>query len=30
MVKAVDRRVRIDNIRLVYKAGGKSGEIKLE
>ena len=30
MVKAVDRRVRIDNLRLVYKAGGKSGEIKLE
>ena len=30
MVKAADRRVRIDNIRLVYKAGGKSGEIKLE
>lgn len=30
MVKAVDRRVRIDNLRLVYKAGGKSGELKLE
>jgi cyclic pyranopterin phosphate synthase len=30
MVKAVDRRVRIDNVRLVYKAGGKSGELKLE
>lgn len=30
MVKAVDRRVRIDNLRLVYKAGGKSGEINLE
>ncbi len=30
MVKAVDRRVRIDAIRLVYKAGGKSGEIILE
>lgn len=30
MVKAVDRGVRIDNIRLVYKTGGKSGEIKLE
>ncbi len=30
MVKAVDRAVRINNIRLVYKAGGKSGEIKLE
>jgi cyclic pyranopterin phosphate synthase len=30
MVKAVDRRVHINNIRLVYKAGGKSGELKLE
>lgn len=30
MVKAVDRGVRINNIRLVYKAGGKSGEIKLD
>src|SRR5581483_1492542 len=30
MVKAVDRHVRVNNIRLVYKAGGKSGEIKLE
>jgi cyclic pyranopterin phosphate synthase len=30
MVKAVDRGVHIDNVRLVYKAGGKSGEIKLE
>lgn len=30
MVKAVDRRVRINNIRLVYKAGGKSGELNLE
>ena len=30
MVKAVDRRVRVDNIRLVYKAGGKGGELKLE
>lgn len=30
MVKAVDRRVRITNIRLVYKAGGKSGELVLE
>ena len=30
MVKAVDRAIHIDNIRLVYKAGGKSGEIKLE
>jgi cyclic pyranopterin monophosphate synthase len=30
MVKAVDRHVHITNIRLVYKAGGKSGEIRLE
>ncbi|HEY6042595.1 MAG TPA: cyclic pyranopterin monophosphate synthase MoaC [Anaerolineae bacterium] len=30
MVKAVDRGVRIDNVRLVFKAGGKSGEIRLE
>jgi cyclic pyranopterin phosphate synthase len=30
MVKAVDRRVRINNIRLVYKAGGKSGALELE
>lgn len=30
MVKAIDRRVRINNIRLVYKAGGKSGELVLE
>jgi cyclic pyranopterin phosphate synthase len=30
MVKAIDRRVRINNLRLVYKAGGKSGELKLE
>lgn len=30
MVKGVDRGVRINNIRLVYKAGGKSGEIRLE
>lgn len=30
MVKAVDRAVRINNVRLVYKAGGKSGEIVLE
>jgi len=26
MVKAVDRTMRIGNIRLVYKSGGKSGE----
>jgi cyclic pyranopterin phosphate synthase len=30
MVKAVDRAVRINNVRLVYKAGGKSGETRLE
>jgi cyclic pyranopterin phosphate synthase len=30
MVKAVDRRVKINNLRLVYKAGGKSGELQLE
>lgn len=30
MVKAVDRGLRINNIRLVYKSGGKSGEIRLE
>ncbi len=30
MVKAVDRGVWINNIRLVYKAGGKSGEIRLD
>jgi molybdenum cofactor biosynthesis enzyme len=30
MVKAVDRGVRINNVRLVYKAGGKSGEVVLE
>ena len=30
MVKAVERTVRIDNIRLVRKSGGKSGDIVLE
>jgi len=30
MCKAVDRGMRIDNIRLVRKSGGKSGTIKLE
>lgn len=30
MVKAVDRGVRIENVRLVFKTGGKSGEIRLE
>jgi cyclic pyranopterin phosphate synthase len=30
MCKAVDRGMRIDNIRLVRKSGGKSGLIELE
>ncbi len=30
MVKAVDRGIHINHIRLVYKAGGKSGETVLE
>lgn len=30
MAKAVDRTMRIENVRLVLKRGGKSGEIKLE
>jgi len=30
MCKAVDRGMKIDNIRLVQKSGGKSGDIKLE
>ena len=30
MVKAVDRSLKIDNIRLVRKSGGKSGTIDLE
>jgi cyclic pyranopterin monophosphate synthase len=30
MCKAVDRGIKIDNIRLVRKSGGKSGLIKLE
>jgi cyclic pyranopterin phosphate synthase len=30
MCKAVDRGIRIDNIRLVRKSGGKSGVIELE
>jgi len=30
MCKAVDRGIRIDNIRLVRKSGGKSGTIDLE
>lgn len=30
MCKAVDRAMKIENIRLVHKSGGKSGTIKLE
>ena len=30
MVKAVDRAMRIENVRLVLKRGGKSGEIAFE
>lgn len=30
MAKAVDKEMRIGEIRLVYKSGGKSGEFKLE
>ena len=30
MAKAVDRGMHIENVRLVLKRGGKSGEIKLE
>ena len=30
MCKAVDRGMRIDNIRLVHKAGGKSGTFRAE
>jgi cyclic pyranopterin phosphate synthase len=30
MVKAIDRGMKIENIRLVRKSGGKSGTIKLE
>jgi cyclic pyranopterin monophosphate synthase len=30
MCKAVDRGIRIDNVRLVRKSGGKSGTIELE
>jgi cyclic pyranopterin phosphate synthase len=30
MCKAVDRAIRIDNIRLIKKSGGKSGLIELE
>jgi cyclic pyranopterin phosphate synthase len=28
MVKAVDRGMRIEDVRLVHKAGGKSGEFR--
>jgi cyclic pyranopterin phosphate synthase len=30
MVKSIDRGARLENIRLVKKSGGKSGEITLE
>jgi cyclic pyranopterin phosphate synthase len=30
MAKAVDHAMRIENVRLVFKQGGKSGEIRLE
>jgi cyclic pyranopterin phosphate synthase len=30
MCKAVDRKIRMDNLRLVRKSGGKSGTIILE
>jgi cyclic pyranopterin phosphate synthase len=30
MCKAIDRGMKIDNIRLVKKSGGKSGLIELE
>ncbi|MBI3742037.1 MAG: cyclic pyranopterin monophosphate synthase MoaC, partial [Chloroflexi bacterium] len=30
MAKAVDRAMHIENVRLVEKRGGKSGEIKLK
>jgi cyclic pyranopterin monophosphate synthase len=30
MCKAVDRGMRIDNVRLIKKSGGKSGLIELE
>ena len=30
MAKAAEKTMRIDNVRLVYKAGGKSGELELE
>jgi cyclic pyranopterin phosphate synthase len=30
MCKALHKGIRIENIRLVYKSGGKSGEVVLE
>ncbi len=30
MAKAAEKTMRIENVRLVYKAGGKSGELRLE
>jgi molybdenum cofactor biosynthesis enzyme len=30
MCKAIDRAMKIENIRLVRKSGGKSGTIELE
>jgi cyclic pyranopterin phosphate synthase len=30
MCKAIDRAMKIDNLRLVRKSGGKSGDIVLE
>jgi len=30
MCKAVEKGIRIENIRLVKKSGGKSGEVVLE
>jgi cyclic pyranopterin phosphate synthase len=30
MAKAVEKTMRIQNVRLVYKCGGKSGELRLE
>ena len=30
MCKALSKAIKIQNIRLVYKAGGKSGEVRLE
>lgn len=30
MAKAADKRMHIENVRLVYKAGGRSGQLELE